>query len=270
MTTLSSHHIFEILFLVGGRVGPISATEISRSLGIPLTTVHRALNTLEQMRFIDHFQGSKSYVLGSSSRALVHSFLRHFPLRDLAIPHMHRLVVLSGDTVSLFCPVGWYMVRTASIKGTNEVIHTGPLGETRSLAEHPAGVAMLAFSPADAQAEFMRAGSDNDTSGLRRQMEAARHDGYIIEDHGSCKGHCVIPILDENGYAVGVIAIEAADRRPAQTITSAQADAYVAQLGNLGERVRSSAGLYRPPFAHIAPSTIVLHHEPAAVVRVSA
>lgn len=51
------------------------------------------------------------------------------------MPYMRTLALLTGESVVLRVPVGWYSVRTALARGMKEVIQTGPLAEARPLAD---------------------------------------------------------------------------------------------------------------------------------------
>ena len=84
------------------------------------------------------------FVLGKSGQRLAYSFMAHFPIRDLALPYLQQLTLLSGHSSSLFIRLGWYAVRIALISGTSSIVNVAPIGEARPLTMGAPSLAMLA------------------------------------------------------------------------------------------------------------------------------
>jgi DNA-binding IclR family transcriptional regulator len=264
MSTASSRYIFEILRLVSMEKRPLSATEVGRRLKLSTTTAHRGLQTLERAGYVARHQLSALYVLGAMSRRLLQSFFSRFPLHGFAIPYMRQLAIATGETVSLFVRVGWYAVRIASVKGTKEIIHTGPTGEVRDLDDGAAGLALLAFMPADERKRFFGEFKPRLSGTKRRALEAEiteiRERGFAIEEFQSHPGwaSAAFALRASADAAVGAIAIEGpvlklgAKKPGADWIELTQS---VAQMEAL---VRANPSRFSNPYGHLDPAEIKL------------
>lgn len=259
MSTSSAGYIFDILRLIGEERAPLGATDVSRRLDLSLTTAHRGLNTLERTDFISRYQSSTKYVLGDMSRNLVHSFFARFALRDIAIPYMQRLAAMSGETVALFVDIGWYAVRIASVKGTNEVIHSGPLGDIWHLDQCAAGRAIAAFFPEDKKTRFLgvleQRTSAVDRARLEKALESVERDRYAIGMDEFESGHFAMPIVREEGHSVGALAIEGNVAAMNGEGGRSDADAYLPVVAQLSQ---AGGSHFNSIYAHIDPDTIHL------------
>ena len=254
MTTSSASYIFDILRLIGAEQRPLGATDVSQRLGLPLTTAHRGLSTLERANYIVRYQSSTKFVLGDMSRKLLHSFFARFAIRGAAIPTMHRLVKATGETVSLFVPIGWYVVRISLIKGTNEVIRTGPVGEAWALERNAAGHAVLSLKSEREQRRFLdtleKRTSPAETERLETDLERARERRYAIID-ATGKNELSIPILGRDQVPLGALAIEG-------NVASASVGACLSLVGRLSELVSAEPERYRNVYDHLDPAAVTL------------
>src|SRR5262249_46476493 len=134
--------------------GPLSAAEVAKILSVPVTTAARALNTLEAVGYAVRTNGSAKFVLGKAGQRLAYAFMAQFPIRDLALPYLQQLTLLSGHSSSLFIRLGWYAVRIALITGTSSIVNVAPIGEARPLTSGAPSLVMLAQL---SKTEFSRA-----------------------------------------------------------------------------------------------------------------
>jgi DNA-binding IclR family transcriptional regulator len=155
--------------------------DVAQTLGLPVTTAARALSTLEAAGYVVRQNGAAKFVIGKSGQRLAYAFMAQFPIRDLALPYLQQLTLLSGHSSSLFIRLGWYAVRIALISGTSSIVNVAPIGETRPLTSGAPSLAMLAQLP---EAEFARAlerSSKPLQGGLREQCERIRVQGYAYQ-----------------------------------------------------------------------------------------
>ena len=96
----SASHVFEALRIVAAAQEPTGASDIARQLGLPASTVYRALITLEESEYIDRFQSSVRYELGAMPRLLNRALLRRFGLQRESAPLLRALAEESGETAS--------------------------------------------------------------------------------------------------------------------------------------------------------------------------
>ena len=254
MTTSSASYIFDILRLIGAEHRPLGATDVSQRLGLPLTTAHRGLSTLERANYIVRYQSSTKFVIGEMSRKLLHSFFGRFAIRSVAIPTMHRLVNVTGETVSLFVPIGWYVVRISLIKGTNEVIRTGPVGEAWGFDRNAAGLAVLSFKTALQQAGFLDALEKRTSPGERARLQAGlkvvREQEYAFVADTN-RNELSLPILGGEQTPVGALAIEG-------EVASSGVATCVSIVRRLSELVRADPERFRNVYEHVDPATVTL------------
>lgn len=237
MATASAHYIFDILRLVGTADRPLGASDVHRLLNLKLTTAHRGLNTLEAAGFVARHQASTKFVLGAMSRAVLQSFVVRHPLRGLALPYVQRASAISGHTASLFVPIGWYAVRIASVKGTSEVIRTGPVGECFPLSGVPAGRELLAAMTEERRGAF------------RRWAASHGEDGPADGGDGAAAA-----ILDPQGEPLGAIAVEGIGGDAPET----EREACRQVAGQLTQVIGGGHRRIPDPFRHLDPDTIRL------------
>jgi IclR family acetate operon transcriptional repressor len=205
----SSRAVFEVLREVSMADGPIGAAEIARTLSLPLTTAVRALNTLEAAGYAARHNGSAKFVIGKSGQRLAYAFMAKFPIRDLALPYLQQLTLLSGHSSSLFIRLGWYAVRIALISGTSSVVNVGAIGEARLLTVSAPSLVMLAQLP---DVDFVRASERSSAAReqLRETCERIRVQGYAYQISPLESGgyDLAFPIFDPSRSALASIALE--------------------------------------------------------------
>jgi DNA-binding IclR family transcriptional regulator len=266
MPTASSRYIFAILRLVSTAERPLSATEISRSLDLSTTTAHRGLTTLERAGYVARHQLSARYVLGVTSRRLLHSLFARFALHGFAIPYMRQLAIATGETVSLFVQVGWYAVRIASVKGTKEIIHTGPVGEVRDLDDGVAGRALLAFLPEAERERFLAARGRAPSAAGRRALDAEladiRASGVATEASAAQPGWAAVAFALRSGagagVAAGAIAIEGPVLKLGGRRRSAEWTELATSVAQMEALIRANPARFRNPYGHLDPAGIEL------------
>lgn len=270
MSNTSSRHIFDILRLISRAEEPLSVTEISRRLGIPTTTTHRGLVTLEQTGYIARYQLSARYIIGSVSKRLLQAFFARFRIRDVAIPYLRQLAATSGETVSLFVPVGWFCVRIASVKGSNEIIHTGPLGEVRCVRDSASSKVFLAYLPETERRRALDKLCANwpraERTRLNLELSEIERAGYAVSRISFKPGWAgvALPVRVHDGQALAVIAIEG----PALELTkgSAPSESWLSMIAEITALVRAKPDHFRNQYYHIDPEEVELVTTPSDVV----
>ncbi len=188
--------------------GPVSAAEIAKKLELPITTAARALNTLEAAGYVVRHNASARFVLGKSGQRLAYAFMAQFPIRDLALPYLQQLTLLSGHSSSLFIRLGWYSVRIALIPGTSSIVNVAPIGEARPLTVGAPSLAMLAQL---SETEFARAAQHVDAaSQLRDACDRILVQGYAYQVSPLENGgyDLAFPLRDLTGAMLAAVAIE--------------------------------------------------------------
>ncbi|HEY0636271.1 MAG TPA: helix-turn-helix domain-containing protein, partial [Pseudonocardiaceae bacterium] len=81
----------ELLRLLAGRAGPVSAAALAREAGLPRSTTYHLLSELVTAGFVTHLPEERRYGLGVAAFELGSAYLRHDPLERLGRPVLRRL-----------------------------------------------------------------------------------------------------------------------------------------------------------------------------------
>jgi DNA-binding IclR family transcriptional regulator len=263
----SAKRALKVLELVASGGRPMGVTEIARLLDASAGTVFRTLDALQKSSYADRYLHSSRYVLGPASSRLRHSLFAGFKIREAALPFLRQAASSMGETASLIVPLGWYGVRIASARGSNEVTNAPALGVVGPLGGHYASRAILAhFSTArqDAYFEWVRteekiplplrergkAADQWPRLGVTRaEIAAVARNGFANEEKA-----LALPIRSE-GEAIASLAIEG----PIYHGAARGRDAVV-QCREIVREIEAIVAarpvLFTNPFAHIDPATI--------------
>lgn len=258
MAVKSSRVVFEVLREISRADGALGSADIAKMLSLPLTTAARALNTLEAAGYVIRQNGSARFVIGKSGQRLAYAFMAQFPIRDLALPYLQQLTLLSGHSSSLFIRLGWYAVRIALISGTSSIVNVAPIGETRPLTSGAPSLAMLAQL---SESEFARA--------LERSSQPARTNVRELCERIHVQGYAYhVSLVESGGYD---LAFPVGD--PKRSILASVAlEGLIVDLSNSRDQIdqarqvisplqdivtRGSAALV-PHYAHVDPDDIDL------------
>ena len=81
--------------------GGVTLTELSKQVGLPSSTAHRLLTTLEQERYVRFDTDGRLWSIGVQAFVTGSTFTKTRSLVGLARPHMRHLMEESGETVNL-------------------------------------------------------------------------------------------------------------------------------------------------------------------------
>jgi DNA-binding IclR family transcriptional regulator len=257
----SAKRALKVLELVASGGRPMGVTEIARLLDASAGTVFRTLDALQKSSYADRYLHSSRYVLGPASSRLRHSLFAGFKIRDAALPFLRQAASSMGETASLIVPLGWYGVRIASARGSNEVTNAPPLGVIGPLAGHHASRAILGhFCAARQDAYFawartqQEAGQGVDYDVVRNEIAAVANRGFATDEKA-----LAVPICSE-GEAIASLAIEG----PVYHGVTRARDA-LAQCREIVREIEAIVAarplLFTNPFAHIDPATIALREK---------
>jgi len=132
------------------RAQPVwTAPEIARALGIPRATVHRLLQTLEGMRFLDRAPGAHAFRLGPAVLGLGFEFLRSLDITEHARPVLQRLMERTGFAAHLAIRDGREIVHIARHARPGVVSATVGIGARLPAHATSIGRVFLADLPAE-------------------------------------------------------------------------------------------------------------------------
>lgn len=261
----SAVHVFEVLRVVAESDGPLGVSEISRHLGLPASTIYRALMTLEESEYIVRHQNMPRYELGPMPQLLNRALVHRFKLHAASRPVLRALAEKTGETVSLTVRVGWYGLRLAGIYGSSDIYHRDRLGEVSPLHQSLAGRGILAFlanDEWDRYRKFVQAHHPADRAAdwtiLDALLSRARTTGFVYEELTSDgRGALALPVRSPDGEVLASVAINGPIHVPAGD--GGQSEISAARK-SLEAVVAASPGDFVSPFAGVPADEIVIRY----------
>ncbi|MEU5881462.1 IclR family transcriptional regulator [Spirillospora sp. NPDC047279] len=184
--------------------GPLTVSEVARRLGVAASTAHRLLAMLVYRDFAVR-DSDRTYRVGPVLELAAHSQSAAARLRAVALPHLHRLVELLGESANLTVRTGTTVRFIASVESP-QVLRVGSR-EGMVFPAHwtTAGLLLLAELPPEELAELYAAGRPDDRYDdrherddrygdkpdldvLRADLERVRRNGFALNQGRSERG----------------------------------------------------------------------------------
>jgi DNA-binding IclR family transcriptional regulator len=214
----SASHVFRVMRFVAEIDEPLGVTEIARRLNLPVSTVFRALATLEESGYIQRHNNAPRFEIGTMPHLLKRALYNSFPLHSASRPHLRALAEQTGETVSLSVRLGWYMVRISGAFGSHDVYHTSRLGETALLHEAAEGRSVLAVLPQRERTAYYRFVAEYHAAhvapegwaGMDAQLAEIASRKYEVQDVPAAPQlrAVALPINDARGDAVAALLVD--------------------------------------------------------------
>ena len=195
--------------------GGMSLTELAQQAGLPSSTAHRLLTTLEQERYVRFDQDRRLWSIGMQAFVAGCGFTKTRSLIGLARPHMRVLMEETGETVNLAVEDDGMAVYLAQVECRQMMRAFARLGSRVPLHCSAVGKAILMSWSDKALARILRrqgmqcltVRTIGSPALLRAELERSRRVGHAIDDEEHAVGlRCLAaPIHDENGDVVGAI-----------------------------------------------------------------
>lgn len=205
-----------ILSTFGPRNTPLGIAEISKMVGVGRSKVHRLLDTLRFLGFVEQDQVSRKYRLGLRTFEIAAAAASRFDLGPAARQALQELVWATGETVNVGVLQGSEVLYVDSVRGFGPLRLEVELGTRAPATGTAMGKAILAFE-APERVERVLAGpipavtrnSITDPHRLREELNRTRELGYALDDEESFSGiRCVaVPIFDYSGAPIAAIAV---------------------------------------------------------------
>ena len=258
----SALHVFRVLRFVAETDEPSGVTEIARRLSLGVSTVFRALVTLEESGYIQRHHNTPRFEIGTMPHLLKRALYNRFPLHAASRQHLRILAEQTEETVSLSVRLGWYAVRIAGAFGSHDIYHRSRLGETALLHGCPEGRIILATLPARERAAYKAFVTSHHPAHLSASWteidrilaeDALR--GFALSDVAAAPGfHAIaLPLRQKGGGAVGSIFIDGPSLRHGATEINA---AIVTTRAKLEALLATDHEKFRSPFEHIPNDAI--------------
>ncbi|MBK0398557.1 helix-turn-helix domain-containing protein [Limibaculum sp. M0105] len=201
----------------------MSLTELSEAAGLPPSTTHRLLTTLESERFVRPDPQGGVWRIGVAAFFVGSAFARSRDKLGLARPYLRRLMEMSGETANLFVESDGEAVCIGQIESRHAMRAITGVGGRVALHASAVGKALLAHMDPMRRSRILstmpleRATANSVTE--RGRLEAILNEvsavGYAIDNEEHALGlRCVAaPIFDEYGQAVAAVSVSGPSAR---------------------------------------------------------
>ncbi len=230
----------------------LSLSEVAHYVGLPNSTAHRLLTTLQNERYVRFEADRSAWLIGVQAFRVGSAFVRSRDLVTIARPYMRRLMEQSGETVNLAIADRNEVIYLAQVE-TQKMMRAiaGPGGRA---AIHCSGVgkALLAFSDSDcrektlAQLQFHREspGTLMTHADLVRDLEATRLRGFAIDNEENAVGlRCVAAVVfDEHGAPLAALSVSG----PTARLTDQRIPSLGQAVARIASEVTAELGGYPP------------------------
>lgn len=245
--------VLAVLRSLGGHPKGVGLDELARELGLPKSSMHRALSALVRAGFADHDEGG-DYRVGLELVRIAFAFHRELDRRRVVEPALAALVERFGETAHYAELDGADIVYLAKVApGGGAVQMTSQLGGRNPAHCTGLGKALLAATlrDRDAVAEYVAAHGPFarrtartlvDADALHAELEATRARGYALDDGESEDGiNCVALALylEDPEIPTGAVSIAAlAHRTTLAQLVAGVDDARALIRARLGDVTR--------------------------------
>lgn len=173
---------------------------LSRLVGLPKSTTHNLLHTLEKFGFVQRGDDGRHYVLGPKLYELGGPYWQSADVAERATPHLRRLAVQTGETAKLGVLSDGRVLIIAAVESSYELHTRGDAGSSWWLHSTALGKAILAcLSSDEIDGVVERHGlprvtraTVGDREGLDRALQEVRRQGYAIDWEESEQGVCCV------------------------------------------------------------------------------
>lgn len=176
----------------------LSITALAKETGLPRTTVHRLVMSLESQQLL--INGINGVQLGPALARLAAS--AHTDLVTLSRPAMEMLSRRTHETVNLSVYRGMHVVLVSQYASDQELRVISPLGTAFPCHSSAHGKALWASQPPASIDTFLKSGLDARTEStithkqaLLTELETVRNAGFAIDREEHARGVCAIGVV---------------------------------------------------------------------------
>lgn len=195
---------------------PLSLSKLSNKLNINISTVHRLINTLLELGYVDKNEEGL-YMLGHKSYKIAETISQSFSLKNIAHPFLQEIASKCNETTNLVVLENQQVMYIDQVESTNMVRMFASPGSIGPAYCTGSGKALLAYvSDQELESYFknnkMVPYTDytiTEPEKLKKELKKIREQKYSLDLEELEKGvRCVaVPVLDRNNSALAAISV---------------------------------------------------------------
>jgi IclR family transcriptional regulator, acetate operon repressor len=201
----------------------LRVADVSKRLGVAMSTAHRLLNALQYRGFIIQHDRTRGYAPGPALLSIGLAAVRHMSLRDKARSHLEGLHERTDETVHLAIMMDRNVVYIDAIESTKPVRVAQRIGGVDPVHCTSVGKAMLAALPETKvnrlypreRLSGRTAHSIHSRSDLMEALRETTRNGYAVnwEETELDVGSAAAAVCDLGGHPLGAFSVAAPKSR---------------------------------------------------------
>jgi DNA-binding IclR family transcriptional regulator len=202
-----------VLDALSNGTAELGTNEIARRTGINASTVSRLLATLAASGMVEHVPATGRYRLGPRLLQLGSLVLQRLDLREVARPHLQKLVDVTGVTATLSAPGEHDAITVDFVQSDASVQSVARLGRPSIGHATATGKVLLAFGRAQPPSGPLKAYTRRtitDRKRLEAELARVARQGYA-EAAGEREpdlNAIAAPVFDADGELAGIVGVQ--------------------------------------------------------------
>ena len=214
--TAAIKRTLDILELLASSSGERHLSGITRMLGLPKSSTHRMLLTLEDCGYLQRDDRTGRYYFGFKLFCLASTAIARTDLRIQASAMLYKLMQDTALTVHMAIPTGNHALLIEKIDPPQPKRITTYVGCAMEFHSSALGKALLANFTQPVIAAFQKSPQPRYTDNtitmgaeLRQQLAEIRRQGYAVDDEEQMVGYRCIgaPVFDLTGSVIAAISV---------------------------------------------------------------
>jgi IclR family transcriptional regulator, acetate operon repressor len=206
--------------------GAMRVTDVAARIGVSVSTAHRLLGMLVYRDFAEQLP-DRRYAAGPVLRRGPVQQSSVARLREVALPHLRRLVDAVGETANVMVLAGSDVRFVATVE-SDQVLRVGDrTGRTLPAHLTSGGKAVLAALGADGLAAALGELHEDAVAQVARELSAVRRRGFAVNDQATEPGLIAVGVAvpPSGGVAGAALSVAAPTARWSRELSTAWAGA---------------------------------------------
>ncbi|MGI9372644.1 MAG: IclR family transcriptional regulator [Hyphomicrobiales bacterium] len=195
----------------------LSLSEVAHSVGLPTSTAHRLLTTLQNERYVKFDSERSLWLIGVQAFRVGTAFMSSRDLAAVAKPFMRRLMEQTGETVSLGVVDRSEIVFVLRLEAQKVLRAINASNVHQDLVSSAVGKAILAYMHPEEREKILKTiKMQSGITQLPKSVQITQHDlqairarGFSVnseENAGDLKS-AASAVFDEHGFPLGAVCV---------------------------------------------------------------
>ncbi|HSB79992.1 MAG TPA: IclR family transcriptional regulator [Candidatus Methylomirabilis sp.] len=251
-TVQSVERALTLLEALGDCRGEVGIANLSKRVGLHVSTVHRILGTLLERGYARQNPETGRYALGAKTFHLAESYLGQMDLRRLVRPALERLSRETEETANLVILDGGEALYLDKVESPQNLRIFSRIGHRVPLHCSAVGKVLLASrAQKEVEALLGRRPLESLTRStiscriqLRRELEKVREQGFALDCEECEEGACCIavPLKDAQGRVEASLSVSG----PSVRLTPKRMEELIPLMRQVAHEVSSQLGCNSP------------------------